>query len=148
MLARAVCTTLALLSAGCAMSGQGGREFDLAAVERVKIGQTTTTEASAMLGEPLYRNVMPDGTETWSYHHALNKQTVGAQTFIPIVGPFLAGGSKGSQYAQTLVMTFDDAVLTNCQLTVTETSGEAPAAFAIGNPQTKGGSTVQTACGQ
>lgn len=52
-----------LLSAGCA---KVGRDFPVAPVTRIEIGETTREEIRTMFGQP-WRTGIEDGQSTWTY---------------------------------------------------------------------------------
>lgn len=51
--------------AGCMSVGQ---DFEVSAVRRIEIGQTTRNDVRRMLGDP-WRTGVDDGQKTWTYGH-------------------------------------------------------------------------------
>lgn len=61
---------VAALAAACA-TATTGRDFDVAAVQRIKIGVTTREDVRRVLGEPTSRNVSDRVAEVWIFSFAV-----------------------------------------------------------------------------
>jgi len=136
--------TIAGLMTGCASTA--GQKFDATAVDQVKIGQTTTQDTIAALGEPFSRNFAADGSETWKYQFIQGNGKISAKAFIPYAGPFLGNTAKSTLETSTLDLKFSENTLTYCNLKFT-TSNESSGGYL--NGKTSGNQTSrEIACGQ
>ena len=128
-----------------ACSTTSGKKFDTSAVDKIKVGQTTTENAIGVLGEPYSRNIAADGTEKWTYRFTEGKGSLSATSFIPVAGGFL-GGTKTEINTSTLDLAFTNKVLTTCKLLYTESNEKSSGFMGI---QSKGNETSrEIACGE
>jgi outer membrane protein assembly factor BamE (lipoprotein component of BamABCDE complex) len=68
-------------AAGMALAAcvSAGDKFDVGAVRRLEIGETTRTEVRQMFGDP-WRTGVDDGQKTWTYGHYRYSMFSDAQT--------------------------------------------------------------------
>lgn len=92
---------VAVLAAACA-TGTRGRDFDVATVQRIKIGVTTREDVRRDFGEPTSRNVSDRVAEVWTFSFAVD----GVQT-------------------KALSVTLRSDVVAECRLTVRPAGGNA-----------------------
>ncbi len=90
-----------VLAAACAPATIG-RDFDIAAVQRIKVGVTTSSEVRHIFGEPTGRHVGDRVAEVWTFSFAIDD----VQT-------------------KALSVTFRGDVVTECSLTVRRADGNA-----------------------
>lgn len=101
--------------AGCATVGREVSKDQIGALHK---GETTTTQAATLLGQPTTVSTLGDGRQIWIYSFA-HAQARPA-SFIPVVGLF-AGGTDVR--ATNVSLTFDPAgVLQNYTSTTTNTA--------------------------
>ncbi len=134
----------AVLLSACATTS--GQQFDSSAIDSIKIGQTTTSQTLAALGEPYSRNVSADGTEAWRYFQFEGKTGINAASFIPVAGSFL-GESKTKTKSQILELNFTDDVLAKCLFRIENSSTREGMALSM-KGSTGGTTSKEIACGQ
>ena len=78
---------------------ESGTPLSAEKISQIKKGVTTRAEVEALFGPPAYISMMPDGKRSLSYNYTSSKTDAHATaaTYIPLVGPFVAGGKAQSQ---------------------------------------------------
>jgi outer membrane protein assembly factor BamE (lipoprotein component of BamABCDE complex) len=123
--------SLFLLAACTSSSGQ---KFAVNKVTQIRTGVTTKSDVMNQLGTPLSR-INVNGAETWQYSYMQVSTSMGAQAFLPVVGPFLPGANSTSYQAQSLTINFSGDVVSKCSLTITSTNSTSQGGLATGITQ-------------
>lgn len=144
-LSLALATTATL--GACTTTTTVGENFDTSRVDELKIGQTTSAQTLAALGEPYSRNFAADGSEQWEYHMSQYKSSPKAKAFIPLVGLYTSNSTKQSQEHKTLALSFSNDVLASCKLTMRENEASGNIASAV-QEAGQGGTSRELACGE
>ena len=127
-----------------------GNDFDVASVDKMKIGTTTATQTMQALGEPFSRNISADGTEKWTYQFTKGKGGPSAKAFVPVVGAFLKDSYKTSLEHRQLNLGFGNDILVSCNLS-SRTNKTSSSVHAGGISLAAGagaGTTKEIACGE
>ena len=112
---------LGLLSACTSTAGQ---QFSVNAARQIRPGVTDKSQVQSYLGQPLSR-VNINGEDTWTYSYANTSVDIGAQNFIPIVGPFLPGAQGASYDVSSVTINFRGDIVSKCTLTTSSTTAES-----------------------
>jgi hypothetical protein len=86
---------LTLIMSCASASHEVGRKFDISAVDKIQIGRTTEVEVISLLGEPLKKQIKPDGTREYGYGHV--QSTIKATPF----------SGKGTMTGEKVSISFD-----------------------------------------
>lgn len=106
-----------------ACGSTAGQQFSVNAARQIKPGVTNKDEVTRFLGAPLSR-VSINGEDTWTYTYARSSMGLGAQNFIPVVGPFLPGAQSASYDMRSIKIDFHGDIVSKCTLTISSTSAE------------------------
>lgn len=156
-----VFAALCLAVAGCA--SESGQQFDTSTVGEIRTGVTTTTQAQALLGDPMQRNSLANGDATWVYDYTKAQSDAGKHlamssgmyvagamaSMIPGVGQFamlpasagmIATGASGTHTQterQSLIIKFHKGVVQNCTLQTLEMTASTSGFVMLGNVSSK-----------
>ena len=137
---------VSVLSLLTACAAEGGREFSASSANEIHTGTSSKADVVSLLGNPLQRNISPNGDETWTYQHVHGEDSNPAQTFvlsaIPGFGPMIALNNAQTQSnMDTVTISFHGDSVVACRTQSLSQSGRLTDAT--------GGSTTirETSCG-
>ena len=119
-----------------------GKKVDVSNTTKIHSGVTTKADVIKTIGNPLRRNIAPNGTEVWYYTYSSATSTPGLSMFF--LGAF--GKQHVTRESQSITIMFTGDTVTSCRVTVasSDVSGNL---IEIGSGTGQTGVTTSANCG-